>query len=66
MKKQKKQLMENTKNADRLFRESLKVKQQYEEILSQLYKNAEIAPHLAQAIEIFKEEEKKIVDTTPR
>lgn len=36
-----------------LFRETLKVKMQYEELLKKLFENAEVAPYLSEAAEIM-------------
>ena len=50
LKKQTEQLIKNTQQADSLFRETLKVKLQYEEILSKLCEDKQIASIVNQAI----------------
>ena len=62
LRRQKKQLNQNIKKASQLFKTTLKVKLQYEELITQLNANAEISPYITKALA---EQQQKIRIASP-
>lgn len=50
LKKQKRQLIQNTKKANQLFRQTLEVKLEYEELITKLFEMPEVNPILVQLL----------------